>query len=195
MKSVLAQTHPTYEIIAVDDTSPHESAEVIGRYADVREADDNVLRHPRPILPFQHDETRAPKNSTTAATTGEADERHALQNFSFSKQSLRLHLILPSPSILQELTMTIRPLAFANTLAITTAVLALVLILLRIVFPAVFVFIFNAQFFGADVASLLPERINILKMIGELIAFVGGAWGFGLLGAILYNRFIRNGQR
>jgi hypothetical protein len=91
--------------------------------------------------------------------------------------------------------MTIRPLAFANTLAVTTAVLALVLILLRIFFPPLFVFIFNAQFFGADVASLLPERLHLPKMIGELVAFVGGAWGFGLLGAVLYNRFIRNGQR
>lgn len=87
--------------------------------------------------------------------------------------------------------MTIRPLPFANTLAITTAVLALVLILLRIVSPSLFIFIFNAQFFGADVASLLPERIHIPKVIGELVAFVGGAWGFGLLGAIIYNRLIR----
>ena len=88
--------------------------------------------------------------------------------------------------------MMIRPLAFANTLAITTAVLALILILLRIVFPPLFVFVFNSQFFGADVASLLPERLNIPKMIGELVAFVGGAWGFGLLGAIVYNRLIHD---
>jgi len=90
--------------------------------------------------------------------------------------------------------MTIRPLAFANTLAITTAVLALVLILLRIVSPTLFVFIFNAQFFGADVASLLPAHIHLPTMLGELAAFVGGAWGFGLLGAILYNRFIQSGR-
>ena len=88
--------------------------------------------------------------------------------------------------------MTIRPLAFANTLAITTAVLALVLIVLRIGFPSLFVFIFNAQFFGADVASLLPEHVQLLTLMGELAAFVGGAWGFGLLGAVLYNRFIRD---
>jgi hypothetical protein len=87
--------------------------------------------------------------------------------------------------------MAIRPLAFANTLAITTAVLALILVLLRIAFPPLFVFIFNAQFFGADVASLLPQHVNIVKMIGELVAFVGGAWGFGLLGAIVYNRLIQ----
>lgn len=89
-------------------------------------------------------------------------------------------------------TMTIRPLAFANTLAMTTAVLALVLILLRLFFPPLFVFIFNAQFFGADVASLLPQPLHFLTMMGEFVAFVGGAWGFGLLGAVLYNRLIRD---
>ena len=90
--------------------------------------------------------------------------------------------------------MPIRPAAFANTLAITTAVLALILIVLRFLAPSAFVFVFNAQFFGADVASLLPDRIDIPKMIGELLAFVGGAWGFGLVGAVLYNRLIRNGR-
>ncbi len=88
--------------------------------------------------------------------------------------------------------MTIRPLAFANALAITTAALAALLIVLRVAMPSVFVFIFNAQFFGADVASLLPRDINIPKILGELIAFVAGAWGFGLLGAVLYNRFLES---
>ena len=87
--------------------------------------------------------------------------------------------------------MMIRPLAFANTLAITTAVLALVLLGLRLASSPVFVFIFNAQFFGADVASLLPDRVSSARMMGELAAFIGGAWGFGLLGAVLYNRLIR----
>lgn len=91
--------------------------------------------------------------------------------------------------------MMIRPLAFANTLAITTAVLALVLLVLRLASPPLFIFIFNAQFFGADVASLLPGRVSSAKMIGELAAFIGGAWGFGLLGAVLYNRLIRDDHR
>jgi hypothetical protein len=88
--------------------------------------------------------------------------------------------------------MPIRPWAFANALALTTAVLAMVLIVLRVGAPSAFLFVFNAQFFGADVASLLPGRVDTLKMTAELAAFVGGAWGFGLLGAILYNRFIQH---
>jgi hypothetical protein len=89
---------------------------------------------------------------------------------------------------------TIQPIAFANALALTTAVLAGVLLILRHLMPTAFVFIFNAQFFGADVASLLPSRPSPPAMAGELIAFIGGAWGFGLLGAVMYNRLVRSGR-
>lgn len=88
--------------------------------------------------------------------------------------------------------MSIRPFAFANTLGLTTAGLAVLLLLLRLVAPTVFTFIFNAQFFGADVASLLPTTIDVLTVAGEFLAFVGGAWAFGFAGALLYNYFIRD---
>ena len=87
--------------------------------------------------------------------------------------------------------MPIRPLAFANALAVTTAALAIVLLILRLASPGVFVFVFNAQFFGADVASRLPFEIDPVRMLGELVALITGAWIFGLVGAILYNWFIR----
>lgn len=86
----------------------------------------------------------------------------------------------------------IRPLAFANALALTTAALGLFLIVLRLLAPQAFIFVFNAQFFGADVASLLPAQVAIPKMLAEFLAFVGGAWAFGLLGALIYNRLIRD---
>ena len=87
--------------------------------------------------------------------------------------------------------MPIRPLAFANALAITTAILATLLLALRLFAPRLFIFVFNAQFFGADVAMLLPDQIHVPTVTAELVAFVGGAWGFGLVGALLYNRFIK----
>lgn len=86
--------------------------------------------------------------------------------------------------------MTIQPLAFANALALATLSLWALLIILRYALPAAFIFIFNAQFFGADVASLLPKETDIVSVLGEMAAFVGGAWGFGVVGAILYNRLI-----
>ena len=87
--------------------------------------------------------------------------------------------------------MPIRPLAFANALALTTALLAVLLMILRLFAPGLFVFIFNAQFFGADVAMLLPAQLHTGTLIAEFLAFVGGAWGFGLIGALLYNWFIK----
>jgi len=87
--------------------------------------------------------------------------------------------------------MPIRPLAFANALAFTTALLGIFLIVLRLFAPAVFVLIFNAQFFGADVAMLLPVELHVVRVIVEFVALVGGAWSFGLIGAVLYNWFIK----
>ncbi len=87
--------------------------------------------------------------------------------------------------------MPIRPLAFANALGLTTALLALLLILLRVFVPPVFVFVFNAQFFGADVAMLLPTQSYPVTLVAEFLTFVAGAWGFGLIGALLYNRFVK----
>jgi hypothetical protein len=91
--------------------------------------------------------------------------------------------------------MMIQPIAFANALALTTAALAGFLFILRTLAPPAFMFIFNAQFFGANVASLLPPDPSALNTFGELLAFVGGAWGFGWLGAILYNRLLPRHRR
>ena len=86
--------------------------------------------------------------------------------------------------------MPIHPLAFANALAITSALLAVLLGVLKATAPSAFVFVFNAQFFGADVTSLLPAAPSLGRIMGEMVAFVGGAWGFGLVGVLLYNRLI-----
>jgi hypothetical protein len=83
----------------------------------------------------------------------------------------------------------LKPIAFANAIAVTTAVLTVVLWALRVLLPSFFTFFFNAQFFGADVASLLPKDANLLLMLAEFIALLAGAWGIGYLWATLYNRW------
>ena len=85
----------------------------------------------------------------------------------------------------------IKPLAFANAIAVTTAALTLFLLVLRLAAPPLFAFVFNAQFFGADVASLLPTDPQLVKLLGEFVALLGGAWGIGYLWAMLYNRWAR----
>jgi len=85
----------------------------------------------------------------------------------------------------------LKPVAFANAIAATTAVLTVFLWALRFVLPPFFTFFFNAQFFGADVASLLPKESSLLLMLAEFVALLAGAWGIGFLWAVLYNRFAR----
>jgi hypothetical protein len=68
-----------------------------------------------------------------------------------------------------------QPIAFATALAAASAIFAVVLILLRVVAPQVFVVVFNSQFFGADVAFLLPlprndccpDRLSSLRRRGS----------------------------
>ena len=85
----------------------------------------------------------------------------------------------------------LRPIAFANAIAVTTAALTVFLWALKFLLPSFFTFFFNAQFFGADVASLLPKESNPLLMLAEFVALLAGAWGIGFLWALLYNKFSR----
>jgi hypothetical protein len=80
--------------------------------------------------------------------------------------------------------------AFANTLAIVSGVFYLVLYILAIVWRDAFRFVFNAQFLGADVASLLPHRLPATEFLAALVALVISAWSLGFCWAWLYNRLI-----
>ena len=46
----------------------------------------------------------------------------------------------------------------------------MVLYLLAVVWREGFRFLFNAQFFGADVASLLPQQLTVGSFLGTLLA-------------------------
>ncbi len=81
--------------------------------------------------------------------------------------------------------------AFASSLAVLTAAVYLVLSLLAIVSPATFQVVFNAQFFGADVASLLPRVVPDGGFVRTFIILVVTAWLFGYVWAWLYNLLAR----
>jgi hypothetical protein len=49
-----------------------------------------------------------------------------------------------------------------------------------------FRFLFNAQFFGADVASLLPRELAVGSFVGTLVAILVFVWVFGDAWAWLY---------
>jgi 2TM family of unknown function (DUF5676) len=79
--------------------------------------------------------------------------------------------------------------AFATALAAASAIFAVVLMLLRVVAPRLFVIVFNGQFFGADVASLLPRAPSTRRLVPGAIIVIATAWVFGLIWALLYNRW------
>ena len=81
--------------------------------------------------------------------------------------------------------------AFANALAILTTAFYILLYLLSLVAPPAFEFLFNAQFLGADVASLLPPKISFGNFLGIFVVFVILAWLTGYFWAKIYNKFAK----
>lgn len=77
--------------------------------------------------------------------------------------------------------------AFASSLTILTAVFYMALYLLAIVWHEAFRFLFNAQFLGADVASLVPRPLTVGGFVGTLVGIIVFAWLFGYAWAWLYN--------
>ena len=72
-------------------------------------------------------------------------------------------------------------------MAILTAAFYLLFYLINLIAPGMFRFLFNAQFLGADVASLLPEGFAAGRFIVALVLMVIIAWIFGYVWAWLYN--------
>jgi 2TM family of unknown function (DUF5676) len=82
-------------------------------------------------------------------------------------------------------------LAFANSLAILTAALYVLFAILALVAPRLFQVLFDAQFFGANVASLLPKVQPSAASLVTLVLMIGMSWVLGYAWAWLYNRFAK----
>jgi uncharacterized protein DUF5676 len=78
--------------------------------------------------------------------------------------------------------------AFAHSLAVLAGAFYMVIYLLSVIWRDAFRFLFNAQFLGADVASLLPRELSYGQFLGTLIVLTTSAWVFGFAWAWLYNR-------
>jgi len=81
----------------------------------------------------------------------------------------------------------LNPVAFASSLTILTGAFYLLLYFLAVVWREAFRFFFNAQFLGADVASLLPQDLSVGGFVSTLLAIIVFAWLFGYAWAWLYN--------
>ena len=82
--------------------------------------------------------------------------------------------------------------AFANSLAVLTAALYVLFAILALVAPRVFQILFDAQFFGANVASLFPKVQPSAASLVTLVLMIVMSWVLGYAWAALYNRFARN---
>jgi hypothetical protein len=81
--------------------------------------------------------------------------------------------------------------AFANALAVLTAALYVLFAVVALVSPRAFQVLFDAQFFGANVASLFPKVAPSTASLVTVVIMVGMSWLVGYAWAWLYNRFTR----
>jgi len=82
-------------------------------------------------------------------------------------------------------------LAFANSLAVLSAVLYVFFAIVALISTRVFSILFDAQFFGANVASLFPKVQPSAASLATLVLMIGMAWVLGYAWAWLYNRFAK----
>lgn len=80
--------------------------------------------------------------------------------------------------------------AFANSFASLAVIFVVVLYILQSVAPSVFTFVFNAQFYGADVASLAYKG-TFTVFLQTLVAMTVLSWISGWLVAHFYNKFAK----
>ncbi|MDO8498534.1 MAG: DUF5676 family membrane protein [bacterium] len=85
----------------------------------------------------------------------------------------------------------LKPVPWANALALTTALFYLALWILSTIAPQLFTLVFNAQFLGADVASLYQTNLNTDRAVITLIVLVISSWIVGYIWAYLYNQFLK----
>jgi hypothetical protein len=74
-------------------------------------------------------------------------------------------------------------LAFANSLAVLTAALYALFAVLALVAPRIFQVLFDAQFFGANVASLFPKVQPSAASLVTLVLMIGMSWVIGYVWA------------
>ena len=65
-------------------------------------------------------------------------------------------------------------------------------VIVALVSPRAFALVFDAQFFGANVASLFPKVQPSVASLVTLVLMIGMSWVLGYAWAWLYNRFAKS---
>lgn len=87
--------------------------------------------------------------------------------------------------------MSLHPKAFANSLALVSALCYLLFYALGTVSPAVLVFVYNAQFMGANMAKYIPTAVPFWFFLGNFLTVVILSWLLAYIWAWLYNKLAK----
>ncbi len=85
----------------------------------------------------------------------------------------------------------LKPIPFANALAISTLAFSLLLWIISLAAPVLFRMIYNAQFMGANVASLYGETLDATLVFPSIVILVASAWVLGFVWATVYNYLLK----
>ena len=83
----------------------------------------------------------------------------------------------------------IKKVPFANAFAFTSTIGYFLYYFLATIFPRLFKVIYNSQYLGADITSLLPIKVKPLEVVTTLAITAMSSWVFGYLVAYFYNAF------
>lgn len=81
--------------------------------------------------------------------------------------------------------------AFANSLALLIVAFYVLYYVLLLVARPLFDFLLNAEFFGGDLASLVPAQVQLVSVLGTLVTMAVLGWVMGYGWAWLYNKFAK----
>jgi len=83
-----------------------------------------------------------------------------------------------------------KPMALAHSLAALVGIFFVALYVVQMIAPALFALVFNAQFYGADIAGLVPE-MAFSEWIVVVVVSAATAWVMGYVWAWLYNHLAK----
>lgn len=83
----------------------------------------------------------------------------------------------------------LKPIAWANAIATTSALFYTILWAMSYLLPTFYSTIVNAQFLGADIASSTPFTTDPTSAGVNLVVLAASTWVMGYVWASLYNRF------
>lgn len=85
----------------------------------------------------------------------------------------------------------LKQVAFANAAAISAIALYLVLWIVYLISPELFKILYNANFFGADIVSLVKIKPDLQTILVPLVGVAAISWIWGYIFVWFYNMWAK----